>query len=203
MITVAATQFALSIKAGDIGLIHSNNFFAWLQNLYRARFKEGPLEASHGFYVSNPPTITEANGIFVSEATYLKDISDKTEAWFFRYPSLTPEQLDDMNDYAAGMVDAGGHYSVGGIGQFALQFVGVRKKLADESGVFCTELTGKLILKAGLPYITTVPAFCVTPSHQLNWFMTEGALKGWQLAGRYDGNGNYFLNEPGQEKEAT
>lgn len=187
--------FIKSISTGDIGLIHAHNLFATMQNLYRLRFKEGPLEASHGFYVRLPPEIAEADGLFVSNATYLKDIGDKTEAWFFRYPKLTGEQWADMEDYVDGMIDAGGHYSVGGIAQFALQFCGVRKKISDEGGVFCTELTGKVILKAGLPYITDVPPYAVTPSHQLNWFSTVGTTLGWILAAYYDGKGNYFLAE--------
>lgn len=203
MITTDKDTFIKSIQAGDIGLIHGHNFFAWLQNLYRERFKEGPLEASHGFYVRNPPEITEADGLFVSDATYLKDIGDKTEAWFFRFPQLTAVQLAAMNNYADGMVDSGGHYSVGGIMQFGLQFFGIRKKVANESGMFCTELTGKTILEAGLPYITDTAPFAVTPSHQLNWFMTSGQLAGWVLAAHYDGNGNYFLNAPDQIKEAA
>lgn len=203
MRAVNQSTFVDSISEGDIGLICGSNPFAWLQNLYRHRFNEGPLQASHGFFVRKPPAITEANGIFVSNATFLKDIGDKTKAWFFRFPALTTEQLDDMEDYLDGMVDAGGHYSVGGIGQFALQFFGVHKKLADEGGVFCTELTGRAILKGGLPYIPDFPPYAVTPSRQLNWFMTDGSKLGWELAAFYDGAGNYVIQEEEDGKRAA
>lgn len=203
MISVAQDVFVKGIRPGDIGLILGDNMFAKLQNLYRNRFKEGPLQASHGFFVRQPPAITEANGAFVSDATFLKNIGDKTKTWFFRYPGITPAQLGDMDDYVDGMVDAGGHYSVGGIMQFGLKFFGIHKKLADEGGVFCTELTGRTILKGGLPYITTMKPFEVTPSLQLNWFMTGGSLDGWQLAAFYDGKGGYFLKEESQDGPDT
>lgn len=195
MITVAQETFVRSIQPGDIGLILANNMFAKLQNLYRKRFKEGPLQASHGFFVRTPPMISEANGIFVSNATFLKDIGDKTKAWFFRNSALTADRLEDMNDYVDGMLDAGGHYSVGGIMQFGLAFFGLHKKVSDEAGVFCTELTGRTILRGGLPYITDTPVFAVTPSHQLNWFVEAGRMFGWDLAAHYDGDGGYFLKE--------
>jgi len=204
MIKVASiNEFVDGIKPGDIGLICANNFFATLQNWYRKKEKEGPLQASHGFFVPNPPAITEADGLFVSHATFLKDIGDKTKAWFFRWPMLTLDQLDDMVDYTDGMVDAGGHYSVGGICQFGLQFFGVRKKVSNEGGVFCTELTSLTILKAKLPYITDTAPYAITPSHQLNWFMTAGAALGWVLAGHYDGAGGYFLQEEPNGKPNT
>lgn len=195
MNVVTSAQFVAGIKAGDIGLICGNNLFEKLQSLYRHRFNEGPMQASHGFFVRTPPMISEANGMFISNGTFLKNIGDSTKAWFFRWPNLTAEQLDDMDDYVDGMLDAGGHYSVGGIMQFGIKFFGFHKKLADESGVFCTELTGRTIIKGHLPYITDLPPYAITPSRQLNWFLGEGKKLGWVLAGFYDGERHYFLEE--------
>ena len=190
-------DFLASLQSGDIGIILSRNLFATLQNWYRKKFKEGELAASHGFYLRAPPRIAEANGLFVrNDATIVKDIGDSTKCWVFRYTGLTPAQLDCMNGCADVAVQAGGHYSVGGIAQFALRFFNLHKSLSDEGGVFCTEFTGDLIVAAGIPYIDRKHTWEISPSAQLNWFLGLDALaKGWVLAGKYDGAGNYLLND--------
>lgn len=197
MITVTKDQFLSSLKAGDVGLIHARNAFAALQNLYRKRFNEGDLQASHGFLMLAPPRIAEANGLFVdSKSTVIKNIGDKTQCWLFRYEGLLPDQLARLLMYVDGAVDAGGHYSVGGILQFAARFFGIHKKVADEGGVFCTEFTSDALSKAGIPYVQDRPAYEITPSYQLNWFLTHGPMFGWYLAAHYDGASHYFVAEP-------
>lgn len=187
------SDFMSSLKPGDIGIINSSNFFGWLQNLYRKRFREGSLRASHGFILKIPPKVSEANGITVSgSATVTKYVGDSTECWIFRYLKLTPEQLDDINAYENGAEETGGHYSIWGILQFAKSFFTGKKDEKDESGVFCTEYTSRCILAGGITdYITTVPPWQIDPSSQLNWFMTDGIKMNWILAAHYDGKGNY------------
>jgi hypothetical protein len=187
-------EFLASLRSGDIGIIRADNVFAKLQNWYRKKFKEGELAASHGFYVRNPPRIAEANGMFITnDSTVVKNIGDKTKCWIFRYTLLTAAQRAAMNASADVAVQVGGHYSVGGIAQFALQFFGIRKKLADEGGVFCTEFTGDLIVGAGIPYVEGKGAFEIDPSYQLNWMLSpEAQEKHWILAGLYDG-ANYLI----------
>jgi len=188
-----------SLNNGDIGLLRSNNFFATLQNWRRKKYKEGELFASHGFYIYHPPSIMESNGLFVSQGKLFKNIGGKTEVWIFRYGKITKDQVEDMNIYWEAMREGGAHYSIMGIAQFATQFLGVRKKITDASGVFCTEGTGKAIVKAEIPYITLMHAnvkdYEVDPSMQLNWFMSEEARQlGWYLACYYDGKGGYFVS---------
>lgn len=194
MIPASKEQFLATLRAGDIGISLARNPFAILQDWYRRKFKEGELAASHGFYFRKPPQIIEADGIFVSKANIFKNIGDKTKVWVFRYARVAPSQIDLMNVAADVAVDVGGHYSVGGLAQFALQFIGLRKKLADESGVFCTEFTGHLIMYAGLPYVKGKRAFEVDPSYQLNWMLGAGKDLGWVLAASYDGAGNYLIS---------
>ncbi len=189
--------FAVSIAAGDVGVIRAKNFFATLQNWFRQKFNEGPNQASHGFFCKTPPEISEANGMIINgSATFLKDTGDSTEAWFFRYTKLTPEQLDDMLVFCLGAEETGGHYSVGGILQFAKAFVTGSRKMSDEGGVFCTEYTSDVISAGGIvaDYITNLKSWMIDPSTQLNWFLSEeAAAKGWILAGHYDGKGGYFV----------
>jgi hypothetical protein len=88
-----------------------------------------------------------------------------------------------MLSYVNGMVDSNGHYSILGIVQFALGFFGLKRKTKDQPGVYCTELTGKAIEEAGLPYVTSEPNYTVTPSDQRSWFETDEAKAGgWYLA---------------------
>jgi hypothetical protein len=190
-------EWLASLKNGDIGLLHSHNFFAWLQNLRRQKFGEGDLQANHGFYVYTPPDIMESNGIFVSQGHIIKNIDDKTETYVFRFRGITPEQVRIMNVWWESQVNGGAHYGIGQIAQFALQQFGVRKHLTDASGMFCTEDTGKGLIEAQVPYISTVhpdiPSYDVDPSMQLNWFMSDEATRlGWFLAAHYDGNSGYF-----------
>lgn len=188
--------FLAALHAGDIGLIRGSNLFATVQKWYAKKFKEGALTASHGFYIEKPPEIVEADGLYITRSAIIKDIGDSTKCWVFRYSKLTDGQLGAMNEGADIAVDSGGHYSIWGIGQFALRFFGVTKHIKDESGVFCTKLTGDLIVKAGVPYVAGKQTFEVDPSLQLNWFMSDEAkAAGWFLAASYDGAGNYFVDD--------
>lgn len=194
MQTCTKEQFLAALAPGDIGLIRARNLFATLQNWYRKKFNEGTEQASHGFLMTVPPSIAEANGVFVSSgSTVIKNIGDSTKCWVFRSNALTLAGLEKIEGFINGAVKAGGHYSVGGIMQFAAQFFGIRKKLVDEGGVFCTEFTSDAIIEAELPYITDRPPFQITPSYQLNWLLNEGPKFGWTLVAHYDGAGNYFL----------
>lgn len=197
MIPATKEQFLASLKSGDFGVIDSKNFFATLQNWYRKKFKEGDERASHAFYLRAPPRIAEANGVFVrNDATIIKNIGDSTKCWVFRNLNLTPAQLSAMNAAADVAVQVGGHYSVGGIGQFALRFFGLKKKLADEGGVFCSEFCGDLATDAGLPWVSGKKTFEVSPSEMLNWLLSPAAQEaGWVLIGKYDGAGNYTIED--------
>lgn len=196
MNAVSKEVWLAALRAGDIGLSRAFNPFAVVQNWYRKKFKEGALTASHGFYLREPPKITEANGLFISDnSTIIKNIGDKTLTWVFRNVATTPAQVSLMNAAADMAVKSGGHYSVMGIVQFGIQFFGIRKRLVDEGGVFCTEFTGDLITLAGLPYVQGRSPYEVDPSFQLNWMMGDGQAVGWRLVGNYDGKGGYFLGD--------
>jgi hypothetical protein len=104
-----------------------------------------------------------------------------------------------MNIFWEAANESGGHYSIGGIVQFGAQFFGLRKKITDASGIFCTEGTGKAIIKAEIPYITNfhpeIRDYMVDPSMQLNWFMTQEARNaGWIWSGYYNGDNSYFID---------
>ncbi len=190
--------FIGAIKAGDIGIIHSKNLFAKLQSMYAHRFKEGPWLASHGFIVKDPPKISEANGMFVGEATYLKNIGDSTKCWFFRNTDLTVAQLSIMRAFMNAAGDTGGHYSIGGILQFAKCFITGKRGECDESGVFCTEYTSRIIIETGLPYIKNLSSWQIDPTYQLNWFTSDEARSlNWIMAAYYDPDGEkdkkYFI----------
>jgi hypothetical protein len=191
---VDSYKFIASLKNGDIGLICAKNFFAVLQNLYRKRFKEGDAQASHGFFMKQTPSISEANGIVIKEATVNKNVGDTTKCWIFRYTKLTQEQVKGMNLYVAGAEETAGHYSVGGIMQFAKSFFTGKRNEPDESGVFCTEYTSRIVRAAGLDYISDLPTWQIDPSYQLNWFLNEGPKFGWILAAHYDGQ-KFFIAE--------
>lgn len=195
MIQVSQTDWLAALRPGDICLTLGSDLFAKLQNLYRKKFNEGPLQASHGFLLTNPPEIIEADGLFVSRASIIKDVGNSGKCWVFRYMALTPEQQQKMLAYADGAVDAGGHYSVLGIAQFGLHFIGLQKKIGQEGGVFCVELTGNAIIEAKMPYISDRKPYDVTPSFQLNWFMGPAIPLGYQWAAHYDGAGKFLLNE--------
>jgi hypothetical protein len=186
---ITREEWMAKLRPGDIGLILSNNLFSTVQNWLRMKDKNS-LRASHGFIIENPPGIIEANGAHVSRSTIGKNVGDTTQCWIFRYPNATREQINLMLAYADGMVDAHGEYSVLGIVQFAMEFFGIRKKFKDEPGVYCTELTGKAILKAGLPY-SQEPAYLITPSDQRSWFVDRGLAQGVQLPIWYDGKKFY------------
>ena len=199
---VDRNMFLANLNKGDIGLIHSHNFFATLQNLYRKKFNEGPDEASHGFYIIDPPKIAESNGMVMTgpghgDPTILKFIGDKTECWVFRYAKIMAEQIDDMNMAATQAVAVGGHYGVSNIFQMGWRylkktFTGKVVKMKDGPGMFCTEFTSSLIKLAKIPYLIE-PDYEITPSAQLNWFKTFGGDFSWFLASYYDGIGGYFI----------
>ena len=133
--------------------------------------------------------------MFVKKANIIKNIGDKTECWVFRNLNLDPNQLQAMLAFADGAVESGGRYSVGGIIQFGLQYLGIKKKISDEAGVFCTEFTSRIIDAGGLPYITKLKPFEIAPSYQLNWFLgAEAKSEGWYLAAHYIPNGKFFVS---------
>lgn len=206
MKTVDKETFIKSIRAGDIGIIDAKNVFAVLQSWYAHRFAEGPRHASHAFYVSNPPYITEANGIVIKgeaqKVTFLKNIGDATKCWFFRYRALTPFQLAVMNAYAISAVQTAGHYSLGGILQFAKSFILGKRDEHDEGGVFCSEFVSDILLSAIPPedFIADREPFQITPTYLLNWMMAPAAKKAWAMPACYDGK--YFLADD-LEKEAA
>ena len=188
--------FIKHLLPGDIGLILSNNFFAKLQNWYRKRFKEGSLKASHGFYLNNPPELTEANGLYISKSMIFKNIGDTTKCWVFRYENLSCDGLSNMNSGAELAYDSGGHYSIMGIWRFVKSFITGKINQKNEKGVFCTEFTSDLISE-GVPekdYIQDRKPWQIDPSYQLNWFMTEGKDHNWKLIGHYNGEGKYFIS---------
>lgn len=193
-------EFIQALKSGDIGLICADNVFAKLQALYAHRFSEGAIGASHAFYVRNPPFITEANGIVIQgpskETTVFKFVGDKTKCWIFRNVDMTPEQLCLMNCFADASETTGGHYSVGGIWQFAKSWVTGRQNESDEGGVFCSELVSDICLEANLkPFPKDRPSWRIDPTYLLNWMLKQDATLGrWQLAANYDGQ-NYFVKE--------
>lgn len=185
-------EFIACLKTGDIGLIDARNPFAWLQDLYRKRFKEGKYSASHGFVVAEPPMIVESNGWKPSYGFVTKFIGNTTKCWIFRHKNMTDEKWERMKSYADGAIEMGGHYGIGNIIQFGMKFFGIRKKMKDASGQFCTEFSSNLISEAKLQYNIDKPFYEVTPSHQLNWFMGEKAKRdGWSLVGEYNGK-EYF-----------
>lgn len=192
-------EFITSLHPGDIGVICANNFFARLQALYAHRFSEGPVAASHAFYVRNPPFITEANGIVIKgpskNTTIFKYVGDETKCWVFRYKELTLQQLCLMNCFADAAEQTGGHYSGGGIWQFAKAWITGRQNESDEGGVFCSEFDSDIILSAGLPFISDRPSWRIDPTYLLNWMLGQDRTLGkWQLAANYDGQ-NYFVKE--------
>jgi hypothetical protein len=200
LVSVSKEVFLANLKSGDIGLICAHNFFATLQNWFRKRFDEGPQLASHGFYVIDPPKIVESNGLFITgpghdDPTIIKNIGDSTQCWVFRYLDLTIAQLESMNDSAEMAVDVGGHYSIGGILQFAKSFFTKKRNEPDESGVFCTEFTSDLVIHAGIPFLKKVP-WQIDPTTQLTWLKTEGYNFHWQLVNYYNGQGQYFISIP-------
>jgi hypothetical protein len=176
---------------GDFGLILSDNFFSTLQNWYRKKIDKAPNRASHAFFVYDPPDIIEANGLYIKQAGFLKYIGDKTKCWFFRYKNLTSTQLDRMIAYAEGAADNGGTYSISGIIQFALRFIGVKKNITNEPGSFCSEFDSNIIKDAGLTYLDK-KSYEITPSVQLSYMLADGSPY-WDLVGYYDGNGGYFI----------
>lgn len=193
-------EFIASLKSGDIGVICSKNIFATLQALYAHRFSEGPIAASHAFYVRNPPRITEANGIVIKgpsqNTTVLKYVGDQTKCWIFRYSELTPLQLLVMNAYADSAEATGGHYSVGGIWQFAKAWITGHQNESDEGGVFCSELASDIIKAPPISdFISDRPSWRIDPTYLLNWMLSQDKTLGkWQLAANYDGQ-NYFVKE--------
>lgn len=195
MVEVTKERWLSLLEPGDIGLTCSRNLFATLQNWYRKKFKEGPERASHGLVIAEPPEIVESNGLHPSYGKIIKNIGDTTKVWVFRHPGMTPVKWALMEAYANGFIQGGGHYSVGGIVQFGLQFFGIRKRLTDAKGQFCTEFSGNMIITAGLPYITDRKAWEITPTDQLNWFVGPAQDVGWISALSYDGNGHYWANE--------
>lgn len=195
---VDEAAFVNSLEPGDIGLIKSDNAFARLQALYAHRFNEGPHLASHGFMVKDRPAISEANGIVIKEATILKNIGDTTQCWLFRYTNLARDEQGGMMLYAAGAEETAGHYSIGGILQFAKSFLTGKRHTKDEQGVFCSEYTSRIIKAAGLNYMTELNPWEIDPTTQLNWFLTEGPAHGWVFSAHYDGAGNYYI-EGGEE----
>lgn len=193
---VSHEVFVNSIKAGDVGLLRAHNPFAWFQNLYRKRMREGEQRASHGFIVKTPPKISEANGPHIKEATFLKNIGDSTAVWFWRLKGIKGTEIEEMLDYCRGAEETGGVYSVGGIIEFFKSFLFKKKELKDKKGVFCTEYTSRIIISAGLgdKYITTRDPWEISPSFQLNWFFSNEAVRfGWYLAAYYDGQKGYFI----------
>jgi len=181
-------MFIANLKSGDIGIIDARNPFAWLQDLYRKKFHEGEYSASHGFCVADPPAIVESNGWKPSYAKITKFIGNTTKCWVFRNTAMNSQKWNNMRSYADGAIEMGGHYGIGNIIQFGLQFLGIRKKITDASGQFCTEFTSNLIEEAGLPYNVGKPFYAVTPSWQLNYMMGEQAKKdGWFLVCEYNG----------------
>lgn len=194
MRNVTSKEFVASIRNGDVGLICAKNFFATLQNLYRKKFNEGLAQASHGFIMKDSPHISEANGIVIKPATVMKFIGDSTKCWLFRYSRLAPQQLSGMNLYIAGAEETAGHYSVGGIVQYAKSFLTGKEEKKDEQGVFCTEYTSRIIIANGLEFVEGRDPWEIDPSYQLNWFLCDEARrKGWVLAAHYDGAGNYSI----------
>jgi hypothetical protein len=194
MQTSTKDGFLGTLRSGDIALISSKNLFATIESWYAKKFNEGSVLASHGLYLREPPRIAEANGLWVSnDSSVIKYIGDTTKCWVFRYSGITPEQVAEMNAAADMAVDAGGHYSIGGILEFGLQFFGIKKHLSNENGVFCTKFTGDLITLAGLPYVPGKQTFEVDPTAQLTWFLGDGAKAGWVLVASYDGAQNYLI----------
>lgn len=185
------TEWLRLLKPADIGLILADNFFSTLQNWKRKQDKN-PLRASHGFLIINPPEIIEANGLFVSRSRIGKFVGATTQCWIYRYSNLSEGGMRIMLAYARAMVEAHGQYGVKGIVAFGYEFfkkiiTGKDAKIKDYPGVYCTELTGKAIIEAGLPYVTNEPSFEVTPSDQRSWFDSEGIKVGWVRSLWYDG----------------
>ena len=181
-------EWLANLRPGDAGIIDAKNPFAWLQDLYRKKFKEGEHSASHGFVVAEPPTIVESNGWKPSYAFITKFIGDTTKCWVFRNKDMSGVKWEKMKSYADGAIEMGGHYGIGNIIQFGLQFLGIRKKLKDASGQFCSEFSSNLIQETNLPYNVGKPFYEITPSLQLNYFYSEQAKKdGWFLVCEYNG----------------
>jgi len=196
---VSHDDFIKSLNPGDIGLILADNDFSTMQNWQRKKNKV-PLRASHGFFMLDTPNIAESNSWKPSAATILKDIGDKTKCWVFRHADMTPEKFEDMRSYWDGFVEGGGHYGIGDIFRIGLNYFGFRTKPDDSDGEFCTELTGHVIVKAKLPYITELKPFEITPSYQRSWFDEDGNDKrfygkklGWVKVAEYLGDGKYWV----------
>ena len=189
---VKPSVFLRSMKAGDVGLTRSKTMFAKLQNFYRKRRKESDILASHGFYIHNPPLISEADGWKVSgkESVSRYFGADGRKTWIFRYRNLGVGQLQRMTSFVDGAQTSGGVYSWGGIKELALSLLG--KRMKDRRGVFCTEYVSGIINTGGLPYITEKEEWEITPSYQLHWFVEKGEAFGWKMIGRIE-DGMFLL----------
>lgn len=188
MIVCTREEFISGLMPGDIGLIDGQSFFATLQDWYRKKFHEGEYSASHGFMFAEPPTIIESNGFHPSYGSIHKNVGGRTKCWVFRNKAMSMSKFKQMKAYADGAIEMGGHYGIGNIVQFGLKFIGIRKKIKDAQGQFCTEFTSNLIYESNVPY-NVLKQFCeITPSLQLNYFMGRIAqLDGWYLALEYNG----------------
>lgn len=184
-----------SLETGDICLNLSSNIFSSLQNWYRKKIDKSDHRASHGFIVKTTPIISEANGFYIKSATINKFIGDTTEVWAFRHPAMNTERRDDVINYCEGAEENGGTYSIKGIVEYGLRFIGIKKKISDRPGSYCTEYTGKIIKQIDLPYIKDKETYQVTPSEQLSWFLSEkdGKRLGWELAAHYSKEKGYEL----------
>jgi hypothetical protein len=202
MIQTTESRWLMSLQPGDVGLIKGDGFFASLQNLYRQKFHEGDMVATHGFMMETSPNIVESNGLFVSRGQIIKNIGNSKKVWIFRNKFMNPGKYHDMEIYADAAVQAGGHYGIGSIVQFGAQYLGIRKKLSDSSGEFCTELCTHMLMEGDLP-VPEDPPWQVTPSYLLNWMSgtvpdkseeKQGPRQGWFLAANYDGNKVYSIS---------
>lgn len=198
MIEIAKEDWIKDLSPGDIGIILSKNFFSSVQNLQR-RKDHNPLRASHCFLVTNPPKIVEANGLFISRGNLTKFIGDTTQVWIFRHKDIQSSKVSLMMAYTDGMIDSQGHYGIGQIVSFGKELLrkvitGKEKRSKDSPGVICSELTGKAIVVAGLPYIKREEPYSVTPSEQRSWMANEGFIEGWYLALWYDGSNHFLIN---------
>jgi len=187
-------MFSANLNAGDCGLILSDNIFSTMQNWMRLKNKE-PKRASHAFMLTNPPELTEANGLRTKKGEIYKFIGNSTKCWVFRNKKITPGQIDGIQDYCNGIVEGGGTYAVGSILQFALQYIGIRKKLSDETGMFCSELAVRSYRNEKLSICGDRPSYAISPSELLSWFYSDEALKNnWILSSFYDGK-YYWIEE--------
>lgn len=193
--------FFANLKAGDIGLILADNFFSTMQNWYRLKVEKAPLRASHAFLMTTPPTIAEANGLYISnDASIGKFVGDKTKCWVYRYMSATPDQKRDLMNYCNWAVQAGGTYGVSDILQFGanycLSFIGKRVKWKDNHGEFCSEFCLHGMDDVGWPTPITddQPIESWSPSLFRSWLELKGSQFDYQMIGSYDpDNGGYAI----------